>query len=247
MLKRPQGRRMLVSVAFLCSNAIPAIAGDAARLDILGFTADGKTFAFEEYGIQDGSGFPYANRFYVSTDTDEFLPQTPVRVMLQDEQAGIESARGDVRGKAEAASGIPDSVLRAHAGFMVASNPVTELSADPFRIKVNPRPVFPPIDQPMEFVLEEVTVPQPDNCKGLGEVKGFRLTMKDSKSGDKTRVLHEDKTIPASRSCPLGYSIGALQTAFPSTGTPVFAVMVAVRRVGFEGPDHRWLAVTGRQ
>ncbi|MGH6762862.1 MAG: DUF2259 domain-containing protein [Phyllobacterium sp.] len=240
-------RNIILALAAFCSGSLPALAGDAARLDILGFTADGKTFAFEEYGVQDGSGFPYANRFYISTETDSFLAKTPIRIMLKDEQVDTGAARTNARIQAETATGIPDSILRTHAGETVASNPVTELSADPFRVKVNPRSVFPPIDEPIEFMLEDIPVPQPDNCKGLGEAKGFRLTMKDAKSGGEPRLLHEDKSAPASRGCPLGYRIGAVQMAFPSSGTPVFAVMVSVRRFGFEGPDHRWLAVTGRQ
>jgi len=48
-------------------------AGDAATLNILGFSSDGSVFAFEEYGVQDGSGFPYANRFYIDTETDTFM------------------------------------------------------------------------------------------------------------------------------------------------------------------------------
>jgi predicted secreted protein len=40
--------------------------------------------------------------------------------------------------------------------------------------------------------------------------------------------------------------IGGLQTFYPTSGAPVFAVMVIMRQFGFEGPDHRWLAVAGR-
>ncbi|TIL61031.1 MAG: hypothetical protein E5Y89_28055, partial [Mesorhizobium sp.] len=38
-------------------------AGDVAELEILGFSKDGGVFAFEEYGVQDGSGYPYASRY----------------------------------------------------------------------------------------------------------------------------------------------------------------------------------------
>lgn len=41
--------------------AFPAVAGDFANRDIIGFSADGSRFAFEEYGQQDGSGFAYSN------------------------------------------------------------------------------------------------------------------------------------------------------------------------------------------
>ncbi|RUV10776.1 DUF2259 domain-containing protein, partial [Mesorhizobium sp. M5C.F.Ca.IN.020.32.2.1] len=53
-----------VSLLAQFATSLDAQAGDVAELEILGFTSDGGAFAFEEYGVQDGSGFPYANRYY---------------------------------------------------------------------------------------------------------------------------------------------------------------------------------------
>jgi predicted secreted protein len=56
------------TIGFALLLAVPAAhAGDYAYRDILGFSSDGKSFAFEEYGVQDGSGFPYANIFVVKS------------------------------------------------------------------------------------------------------------------------------------------------------------------------------------
>ncbi len=74
-------------------------------------------------------------------------------------------------------------------------------------------------------------------------MKGFRLER--IVNGSAT-VLFTDKQVPSSRGCPQGYAIGGVQTAFPDGAKPAFAVLVIVRGMGFEGPDHRWLAVTGR-
>ena len=84
---------------FLASLALagPAKAGDVAQLEILGFSRDGKVFAFEEYGVQDGSGFPYANRYYIDTATDAFVRGSPVRVRLDDESASLDAARRQAR------------------------------------------------------------------------------------------------------------------------------------------------------
>ncbi|KXF77801.1 hypothetical protein ATN84_08810 [Paramesorhizobium deserti] len=239
-------RTVLAAIFLFLSAAFAAHAGDAARLDIIGFSKDGGIFAFEEYGVQDGSGFPYANRFYISTEDDRFLPGTPIRIRLDRDGATIDEARREARLKGEAAAHVPDDALRAHAGETVAFNPVTELSADPFRIVVNPRPVFPAIDTPIEFRLTEIAPPPPADCRDLGEMKGFRLVEINPTPDGMTRLLHEDKSIPASRACPLGYRIGAVQISHDVEGRPVSAILIAVRSVGFEGPDHRWLAVTRR-
>ena len=226
--------------------ALPARAGDAAYLEILGFSHDGAVFAFEQYGVQDGSGFPYAERFYIDVDNDSWLPGTPIRVRIDDETASVEDAREEAR--AQGQSVISDDELAGHRGDTAGMSPVTMLSADPHRMAVNPRPVFPPVDRPLEFRIEEVTIGPPEHCEGMDwGVKGFRLTRIDPTPGGTTELVHEDgPSVPASRRCPQGYSIGAIQTFFPQPGTPSYAVLIAIRTYGFEGPDHRWMAIVGR-
>lgn len=234
----------LSTIAAIQLTATTALAGDAAELNILGFSSDGGVFAFEEYGIQDGSGFPYANRFYIDTASDSFLPGTPIRVRLDDESASLDEARDQARTQGEAI--IAEAVLAANRGVTAGFNPMTELSAHPHRMAVNPRPVFPPIDQPLELRLEEIALEQPANCHDLGTAVGYRLTRLGVSPGETAQLLHEDTSIPTSRNCPLGYSFGAVQTFFPDGGEPVYAVVIAVRSVGFEGPNHRWIAVPGK-
>lgn len=236
----------LAAFVYAILAALPARAGDAANLEILGFSADGGVFAFEQYGVQDGSGFPYAERFYIDVDNDSWLPGTPIRVRIDDETASVEQARQEARTQAQPI--ISDDELATHRGFTAGMSPLTMLSADPHRMAVNPRPVFPPVDNPLEFRIEEVTVSPPERCEGLGlDIKGFRLTRIDATPGGVTELVHEDgASVPASRGCPLGYSIGAIQTYFPQPGSPSYAVLVAIRTFGFEGPDHRWMAIAGR-
>lgn len=236
----------LAAIVYAILAALPARAGDAAALNILGFSEDGGIFAFEQYGVQDGSGFPYAVRFYIDVDNDSWLPGTPIRVTIDDETASVEEARQEARTQGQPI--ISDGELAAHRGDTAGMSPVTMLSADPHRMAVNPRPVFPPVDDPLEFRIEEVTVSPPQLCEGLGwDIKGFRLTRIDATPGGVTELVHEDgASVPASRGCPLGYSIGAIQTYFPQPGSPAYAVLIAIRTFGFEGPDHRWMAIAGR-
>ncbi len=222
---------------------LSASAGDMANLEVLGFSADGGIFAFEEFGVQDGSGFPYASRFYIHTATDSFVAGTPVRVRIDDEDATVGAARAEAKARGHGV--IADAVLSENRGYAAGINAVTELSADPFRMAVNPRPAVPAIDVPLEFRLEEIPVASPERCRDLGEIKGFRLVKVATEPEKQARLIHEDSGIPQSRGCPLGYAIAGVQTFFPETGDPVFALMIAVRSFGFEGPDHRFIAVTG--
>ncbi|AZO23500.1 MAG: DUF2259 domain-containing protein [Mesorhizobium sp.] len=220
-----------------------ATAGDVADLEILGFSQDGGIFAFEEYGVQDGSGFPYSNRYYIDTATDIFFKGTPIRIRLDDEAATLDAARLQAKQKGEAI--VSQAELTANRGITAGFNAVTELSADPYRMAVNPRPIFSPVDDPLEFRLDEIPMNDTEGCQSQGEINGFRLLRIEAKDGGKTQLLHEDKSIPKSRGCPNGYRIGAVQT-FSMQGLSAYAVLIAVRQYGFEGPDYRWIAVTGR-
>ncbi|MBM2713643.1 DUF2259 domain-containing protein [Mesorhizobium caraganae] len=236
---------VLIGVCLLVqlASGIAARAGDVAELEILGFTRDGGVFAFEEYGVADGSGFPYANRYYIDTADDTFLKGTPIRVRLEDETASLDTARLQARQKGEVI--IAQAELTANRGITAGFNPVTELSADPFRMVVNPRPIFSPVDPPLEFRLDEIGMNNTAGCESQGEINGFRLLRIEARDGGQTHLLHEDKSIPKSRGCPNGYRIGAVQT-FSMDSISTYAVLIAVRQYGFEGPDFRWIAVTGR-
>lgn len=224
--------------------ATAAHAGDTAELNILGFSQNGNVFAFEEYGVQDGSGFPYANRYYIDTATDSYVKGSPVRVRIDDESATLQAARDKAREQGEAI--VKQAELAANRGYTAGQNAVTELSADPARMAVNPRPVFPAIDKPLEFRLETIPFGALEQCHGMGEAQGFRLMRIDATDGGKNQLVHDDKSIPQSRSCPTGYSLGAIQTFASEGSVSHYAVLIAVQKVGFEGPDHRWMAVTGK-
>lgn len=233
---------LAVAAAMLAPTAL---AGDASNLNVLGFSGDGSIFAFEEYGVQDGSGFPYANRFYIDTASDSFIAPSPIRVRLDDETAGITAARDQAKAAGEVI--VSDMELAENSGYLAGFNAITELSADPIRMVVNPRPVFPPIDDPLEFRLEEMSFAATGTCAGLDSTTtGFRLVAIDSQPGGTTRLLHEDSSVPGSRGCPLGYRIGGVQTFMPHQGLSALAVLISVESFGFEGPDHRWMAVTMR-
>lgn len=237
-------RAAMLGLASCLATASPqAWAGDASQLNVLGFSGDGGIFAFEEYGRQDGSGFPYANRFYVDTATDSFVSPSPIRVRIDDETLEIADARRQARSSGE--SIVSDGELAANPGYLAGFNAITELSADPHRMVVNPRPVFPPIDRPLEFRLEEIPFTASESCAGVLEtVRGFRLVSIDTAPGGATEVIHEDTSVPSSRGCVTGYRIGGVQTLMTSSDASALAVLISVERFGFEGPDHRWMAVT---
>ncbi|HRY73554.1 MAG TPA: DUF2259 domain-containing protein [Spirochaetia bacterium] len=62
---------MLVALALV----LPAAAGDVATFVNLGFSADSAFFMFGQYGVEAGSGRPYAELYLVDTRKNDFAPK----------------------------------------------------------------------------------------------------------------------------------------------------------------------------
>ena len=231
---------MRLAATFLIALASPALAGDFAEREILGFSPDGNYFAFEEYGIQDGSGFPYSNVFFIETATDTWLADTPIRVRTDLDSAVLAETRFEAR---ELAQPFLTTYAIGSPANLVASNPPTELSADPHLVRFLPRQVAPPIDEAWTVTLDEIPLPGRD-CPEGSTYNGYRLTL--SGPGGQARILNDDTSIPDSRRCPLNYAISDVLTYYPDAGQPALVVMISVFSYGFEGPDRRFLAVVTR-
>ena len=231
--------KSLTSLLFVCLFALSAFAGDFAQRHIIGFSEDGKRFAFEQYGIQDGSGFPYSEIFIIDTASDTWVSGSPFKVRLEDEAQSVSAARNAALAKAgNALNGITQP------GTIIATNRATELTGDTRRMVALPRIAAPPIDEPVEFRIENIALPGKELCNQFGQSNGFRLTRIDASDGGKTRILHQDSKIPNSRNCPLDYHLADIITYYPNNSGPVAAVLILMKTVGFEGPDGRYLAVT---
>jgi len=232
---------LITGLVFIHFSLQPGFAGDFAKREIHGFSIDGSLFAFEEFGVQDGSGFPYSNIYVIDTQTDKWTANSPYRVRLDDETKSVFDAR-------EQSRMLAGTIMKSfeNRGNIVATNQATELDIDSKRMVANPRFVVPPIDARIEFRLEEKQFPASTTCEVFGPSVGFRLLNIGTADGDKTVMIHDDTSIPESRGCPLRYDLADLVTYFPEGKSPVFAVLVRMQKIGFEGPDARYLAVTGR-
>ena len=225
---------------FLMST-MSAIAGDFAEFRSLGFSKDSKVFGFEQFGVQDGSGFPYAERFFIDTATDRYIKGTPFRIRIEDENATLHHARQMAK---QASQAIIDSydIGTEHASIL-AFNPSTEKSSDPYVIAFQSFSYEPNPNSPNELKLELIDLTPSKDCENITpDAKGFKLvlTNEDTKS---SLTIHEDKSVPKSRNCPIDYQISGVLAFNRFNQPPVFIYLVLVRSFGFEGPDGRWIAI----
>lgn len=235
---------LLVLIGLASSSAR---AGDTAELEIYGFSSHGDYFAFEQYGWQDGSGFPYSQIFVLDVRSDSWVKPSPFRRVDEiDEDNGYDPQDALSKTRAQnqqAAHALLDKTSIFGMGKTVAFNPATELGSNPYHIKAAPRLPLLPGETSIDLTLNEYPLQNAD-CAGYGvETKGFRLTMV---SNGVTRTLNDDTSVPKSRRCPISYRIERVFTFYPEKGPAVFAIFVQMESLGFEGPDRRYLAITGR-
>ncbi|ODT65656.1 MAG: hypothetical protein ABS75_30595 [Pelagibacterium sp. SCN 63-23] len=231
--------RGLLTTALVLAAA-PTLAGDRALLDLVGFSQDFRYFAFEEFGIQDGSGFAYANLYIVDLSTDSWVVGTPIRVRADDEERSLGAVRAEALSQAQ--SHIDDFRIEVPADLL-ALNGDGAPASDGKKLAFG-FPTYLPGALSGDYALSLATfdTKAASPCaEWFGSApKGYALTIADN--GTK-RLVHRDAGLPRSRGCPSDYRIHGVVAPFGSASLSNAVAIISVYPGGFEGPDRRFLAV----
>jgi predicted secreted protein len=238
--------RLAASLIALFAMALPAAAADRALINMLGYSDDGAYFAFEQFGIQDGSGFPFADIFIVDLVNDTWV-DAPIEVVIDSEDASLQEARAQAMDQARAKLdelkiGVPVEILAMIGEGEYANETGLRVNwSTPACCGAGATQV----DTQSLILQTRGIASNEDYCdQDLGPV-GYNLWHQDQ-SG--VRELHMDgDVLPSSRGCTLDYRIYAVVGPF----SEYYGVDFTARRVaiiasypfGFEGVNRRFLAV----
>lgn len=232
----------LVSAALIADTALGA---DIAAFRSIGFSDDSGVYAFEEYGVEDGSGFPFSTIFFIDTRDDTFLPGTPIRVRLEDEDSGLGKARAEAATKA--APLVKKFDLDGRPGLLAAFSPITETQSPPRRLAYLEYASQPAFGGEYVLALQERNFPAAERCKEMTpESPGFRLIFEMEDGKPSNREVYVDTKIPDSRGCPTGYRLAGVVVDQQDGKPATHVVLVQVMSLGFEGHNGRWIAVPVR-
>lgn len=217
----------------------PAFAGDRALIEYLGYSDDGRYFAFEEFGVQDGSGFPYANIFIIDLPADSWVSGTPYRVLVDNDEADVADARDEAAERAEAKL---DALGIGGAVHTLAVNGDGDPRTGTGHELTFGRPGYDlgDVTEVRTLALETYPLPASMDCDALlGEPGlGFALTL------DGVEIHRDAGTLPQSRGCPMDYRVYAVvRPAEWSNATGATLAIISIHPFGFEGPDRRFLAL----
>jgi len=231
--------RLGASLFGLLALVAPAMAGDRALIDFIGYSDNGQYFAFTEMGVQDGSGFAYANVYVLDVTTDEFVEGAPFRVQAEDEYSSVYDAQK------EALAAAAPVLDKFDIGYPVDLWAVSGDGIDGIAHSLDfGVPGFAAPKTTMNGItvkLETFQAPSAEPCKDYTDqpILGFSLAF----TGETWEVVHKDERIPKSRGCPLDYSIFAVVAPMDQQELGNAVAIVSVYSLGFEGPNRRFIAV----
>ncbi len=241
---------MKIKTAFVLAVTVllfvaSSYAGDFATLDPIGFSKDGRYLAYEEFGTQDGSGFPYSSIYFIDTGKNAYAAAA-VKVTIENESGTENKARS--RASLLAAKKLKQfGIVKGNVGTLVLSHLLTDLSLDDERKNSGPAVIrfteaVGSFYHRGEYELLLNPIPIKTKDCDVYEQDTYLLDLKlIDREEDKTSVLQKDTDLPASRGCALSYRI---QDVYLYKDT--ITVFLNVYTPGFEGPDMRYLAVAGK-
>lgn len=233
-------RGWLVLCVGLALLAGPALAGDRALINVIGYSDDANFFAFEEFGIQDGSGFAYSSIYIVDLANDTWVMGTPIRLQADDEATTLGQIRAAVQ--AQAAENIVAFGIDRPAEFAaLIGDGVPGADAQALRFGT---PAYSPGDVVGDYQLALSSFPTTaaSPCAEWFAIDplGYQLTLSD---GGSARVIHRDEALPRSRGCPMTYRLYGVVLPHNSSAASHAVALISVYPGGFEGPDRRFIAV----
>jgi predicted secreted protein len=217
-----------VLLPLLLLSSAPALAHDQSKLEVLGFSPDGKLAAIVESALLDGSGLPWARAAVLDVARNAFVGK-PFEV-------GPDAQHPQLEGILEEARRAVDPVAR-KLGF-AAWEPGQAAAVDAGgQLLLEGKPLG-----KLELKQRPWTGKAPKTCaNAMGGSSSPVVATLTLVQGKRRQVLNADKAPPASRLCPLGYALGGAWVKGKA-----LVVDLRYTRPGFEGQDTRSIPVSAR-
>jgi predicted secreted protein len=260
MLKRVAAA---VGISLAALMGSPAQAIESLALKVLGFSPDGRYFAFVQYGGYGDHSSYIAETFVIDTQRDRFVEGVPIRVivdMREENENEAEELQDLLKNAAKRSAVVMSRYNISRPGtrlVKVAEAKSDEVLSGSDRPTAGADAVTAKHQKIGDLRLKLAAKELPwSKASKLGPHKeagscakevdwangvGFRLTLEQ---GGRETVLNDDKTIPASRHCVLGYGIAEVHAFDRPDGKVTLAVLLGMDQRGFEGNDRVFLAVT---
>ncbi len=178
-----------------------AHSGDASHPYPIGFSGSADTFAFADFGIQDGSGFAYASVYVLDISRDQFAV-APIHLVDREYEKGALTVLGEALESARPQLERLNINTPARLVYSGKFEPPALNRTDAIEISWRD-PTGPGMPR---YTLTLTLTQYPLETQGCDESFGFSLA-----SGG--QLLQHDETLPGSRGCPRAYSLARIYIA----------------------------------
>lgn len=235
--------KKLLCVSFLSLLTFAtAMAGQSSHTRPIGFSKDGKYFAFIEYTMQDGSGFTDASVKFLNIAKNDYAEKAVV-VEDRNEMANLIKTREKALVKAQPIL-TKLGIVKNNFDFLV-SRLITDMDVTKSN-DLQKKATFSTYHTLMSPSSYEVSLDlklgKHELCYDEVEAKMLKVSLK--KENGKAVVLQEDKELPKSRGCAYDYSIQDIIVKEDSRTEVV--VLITVMQKDMEGPSSKVIAITGK-
>jgi len=227
-----------------------ARAGDRALLNVIGYSHDGRYFSFEEYGVQDGSGFSYSSIYIVDLNDDSWVTGTPIRMVEEYDEATYEVEPIDYGKNMQKVRKIVFEKAQARLEGLNINTPAQVLAfigdgevndADGLSLEFNLPGYSGGIrSEDITISLEIYKTNSAFDCEFIEPPVGFLVKLKSELL---TKEVYRDEVLPRSRACPITYKITGIYVPFEALDLTKAVAIISVYSFGYEGRDRRFVAI----
>lgn len=233
---------LLAALAFVFGalGIAGAQAADDALAVPIGYSENLRYFAFEEFGIQDGSGLAYSTIYIIDLSEDRWVVGTPIVEIAESEEETLSAVRANAR--TEVQPRLDDLIITVPA-HLLASIADGEIGTDgkslEFALPLSGGTLR---EGTYRLDIEQFPASSGAPCEDwFGEqALGFLLKLTDF---GPTREIHRDAVLPRSRGCPADYRIHSVYAPFQAESVAHMLALISVYAHGYEGYDRRFVGI----
>ncbi len=223
-------------IVLLSLISFSVLAGDMAKLKLIGFSGAGNYLAYQQYWISDGEDAALVESHLIDVSRNRHVI-APIKHHHPDSNQlfaliskNLQAAQTHLK---------KYDIQAGNSGDLLVSQHPNHISANAKQVSFSvgtPLANMPNIKYQLK--LEELNTNI--NCGSAGNAKKLKLTL-INEGTKKQKILQQDNDVPNERGCPIRYRIQDVYTYHEE----FIVVFINVFQMGFEGDNMRYMVVTG--
>lgn len=228
----------MLSMLFLSA---PVFASENTQVQPIAYSAEGRYFAYEEFGLGKNIGTGYSKIYIIDLVEVSHVVGTPIIYRGETGDETLPEIRANAHSNARV---FLNSLQFERQAITIAGFGDGQIDTE--RQKLNfGVPLYGEARRTAgkyDLILESFDTAAASDCDRYTElpVLGFRLTVENFGAG---REVYADKMLARSRECPIHYEISEVVLPFGATDISETVGIISVTTMGPEGADRHFIAI----